>query len=82
MDWIILQNPFILLILVTAILIACFDGKYKASKGVLSLLATLVYITALAFLCVGGAGYHELIVLLLVYLLFNINAINDRSVKE
>lgn len=82
MEWIILEKPIILTILIITILLNLFDKKAKASKGVITLLSALIYVAALTFLCVSGAGYQELIVLMLIFLLFNFDIIKERRSVE
>lgn len=68
-EWVILQLPFVLLLYGAALFFCLFDRRYKATRGVFTILSAVLAILAAAFDLIGGAALWEAAAVLLVPLL-------------
>ena len=71
-EWVILESPASMLMLVAALFFNLFDRRYGCTKGVFTLLSAVLCLAACGVLCLDGAGLRELAAILTVFLLLNI----------
>ena len=69
--WIILQHPVLLLIYGMALLFCLFDRIYASTKAILTFMSAVLVIIATAFLLLSGAQLYEAAMVLLAFLLLN-----------
>lgn len=68
---VILQQPLAMLFYGIALALCLFDRHYKATKGRLTLLSTVLAVGATAYAILVGASLWECATVLMVFLLLN-----------
>ena len=71
MESVILQLPGALLLYGGAVSLCLFDRRYRATRGIFTLLSTALSVFATAFSMLQGASYWEAATVLLAFLLLN-----------
>ncbi len=68
---VILQQPLAMILYGIALALCLFDRHYKSTKGMLTLLSTVLAVGATVYAILVGAGLWECATVLMVFLLLN-----------
>lgn len=68
---VIFHLPFALVLYGSALFFCLFDNRYKASKGIFTLLSAVLALAATAYSLILGATLWEAATVLLIFLLLN-----------
>lgn len=69
MESVILQTPLAMVLFGAALFLCLYDRAYRATRGIFTLISTVLAIAATAYSLVAGAGLQECAAVLLVFLL-------------